>query len=132
MKAYRILDNRTGEWWKSSNGHTIWLNYPHFIKSHEDKARLCVVEHELNIEPSANDLFYQQIEFTIEHTGWKVERTGNILSIGSSEFVVTRPDGMVMNIWSAPWSEIDGKHEEYAAIVAAAMYTDFEWRRPDE
>jgi hypothetical protein len=46
----------------------------------------------------------------------KVERTGNIFSIASSEFRVTYPDGHIGSVWSPPWHNMPPEEEEAAAV----------------
>lgn len=46
----------------------------------------------------------------------KMERTGNIFSISSSEFLVTFDDGSTMKVWSPPWHENDPETEERLAL----------------
>lgn len=54
----------------------------------------------------------------------RVERTGEIFSIASSQFRVTYPDGHVGTIWSPPWHELDDAAEEAAARAKAAEWFD--------
>jgi len=45
-----------------------------------------------------------------------VERTGNVYSIASSEFLVTFVDGTTMNVWSPPWNDMTPEEEEAGAV----------------
>lgn len=53
----------------------------------------------------------------------KIERTGEIFSMASSQFRVTYPDGHVGMIWSPPWHELNEEDEmKRAAEVAAEWF----------
>jgi hypothetical protein len=49
----------------------------------------------------------------------KIERTGNIYGIASTEYRVTYPDGYIGSLWSPPWHELDDKEEDEAALKEA-------------
>lgn len=49
----------------------------------------------------------------------KIERTGNVHSIASSEFKVTYPDGHTGTLWSPPWHEMTEEEESAAAMGEA-------------
>lgn len=54
--------------------------------------------------------------------GLKVERTGRIYSIASSEFLATFPDGTTNTFWSPPWHEWEAKSEERRAYLQALKH----------
>lgn len=55
----------------------------------------------------------------------KVERTGKVFSLASSEYKVTYPDGHVSTIWSPPWHETTKGEEEQAALAyARKLYSE--------
>ncbi len=49
----------------------------------------------------------------------KVERTGKIYSIASSEYLVTFPDGTQQTIWSSPWNNYTEDEEDAEALKYA-------------
>ena len=49
----------------------------------------------------------------------KIERTGNIFSIASSEYLVTFPNGDKTRIWSPPWHEKTPEDEDAGALEYA-------------
>lgn len=54
-----------------------------------------------------------------------VERTGNVYSIASSEFLVTFVDGSTMSVWSPPWNDMTPEEEEAGALrYAEKSYLD--------
>lgn len=54
--------------------------------------------------------------------GFRIERTGNVYSIASTEYRVTYPDGHVGTIWSPPWHDLDDDEEDAAALAAARKF----------
>lgn len=54
--------------------------------------------------------------------GLKVERTGKIYSIASSEFLATYPDGSTMTFWSPPFHEWDARCESRRAYLQALKH----------
>lgn len=49
----------------------------------------------------------------------KLERTGNVFGIASTEYKVTFPDGTTQSIWSPPWHELDDDEEDAEALKYA-------------
>ena len=48
-----------------------------------------------------------------------IERTGNLFSFSSSEFLVTFPNKDQCTLWSPPWHEFGPEEEEANALEAA-------------
>ena len=49
----------------------------------------------------------------------KIIRTGRVVSIAGSQFLVTFPNGDQISLWSPPWHEMD-QDEEYKGAVTEA------------
>lgn len=57
----------------------------------------------------------------------KVERTGRIYSIASSEYLVTFPDGTTRIIWSPPWNDFTPEEEDQNALEYAKNIWGTKW-----
>lgn len=52
-----------------------------------------------------------------------VERTGNLFSFASCEFLIRYPDGSEERVWSPPWHEMTGEEEwDEAERIAAQKW----------
>lgn len=52
----------------------------------------------------------------------KIERTGRVFSIASTEYTVTYPDGSKQeSVWSPPWHDWDDEEEDARTLLWAAQ-----------
>ena len=49
----------------------------------------------------------------------KIERTGNIFSISSTEYLITYPDNSTEILWSPPWHDWNDEEDARALLEAS-------------
>ncbi len=66
-------------------------------------------------------LITRDINHALTEVGYRVETTGNCWGIAATEYIVTKPDGTKIHVWSPPWNEYDDSEETMMAMLHVAL-----------
>jgi hypothetical protein len=78
-------------------------------------------QQELEYTKRYQKLITHDINKAFTNAGYSIVKTGNIWSVASTEFIVTKPDGTTTKVWSPPWHEYNDEDEIMFCMLHVAL-----------